>query len=522
MLKVARLAVVAAINLIGFVSAAQAGPLPGAEIRERVDQNYRAAINLYREFLSLPNDAAYPADILKLMAWMEPQFERRGFDVRRIETDGSPLLLAERRSIGASGTVLVYLQADGQPVDRSAWAQEDPFIPVLKAQTEEGAWNEVPWEALDEEINPDWRVFARSASDSKGPMAQFLAAMDILNEADHTFDFNLKVIIDTEEEMGSPNLPQAVIDNRELLAADMLLIFDGPPHASNEPTVKLGARGIVTISLQTYGPRVPQHSGHYGNFAPNPAFHMSRILASMKAADGRVLIPGYYDGVEITDEVREMLAAVPDDEAAIRKSMGIANSDRIGENLQESVQYPSLNIRGLLSGWVGPQARTIVPATATAEIDVRLVKESDPDYLVGLIRTHIEDMGYYVIDREPTDEERQTHSGIVRFTSDFSYAAYRSGADEAAGRLARKGLTHLYGKEPIIIRTSGGSVPISPFVETLGIPAASVPTVNIDNNQHSPNENLRLGNFKEGVAMLVSVLSQDYPSEERNDKPEHD
>ena len=509
MRKLIYLAVFTGISLTGLVRAVCAEPLSVVDIRERVDGNYLNAIALYREFLSLPNDATYPDDILKLVEWMEPAFERRGFEVQRIPTDGSPVLLAERRSDSANGTVLIYLQSDGQPVDRSAWEQEDPFGPVLKAEQEEGTWAQIPWETLDEEVNPNWRVFARSAADSKGPMAQFLAAMDILNQADHNFDFNLKVIVDTEEEMGSPNLPQAVIDNREKLAADMLLIFDGPPHASNEPTVKFGARGIVTVTLQTYGPRVPQHSGHYGNYAPNPAFHLSRILASMKDADGRVVIPGYYDGVEITDEIREMLAAVPDDEVAIRKSMGIARSDRIGENLQESVQYPSLNIRGLSSGWVGSQSRTIVPATATAEIDVRLVKESDPDYLVGLIQQHIEDMGYYVIDREPAEAERQTHSGIVQFTSDFSYAAYRSGFDEAAGRLARKGLTHLYGEEPILIRTSGGSVPISPFVETLGIPAASVPTVNIDNNQHSPNENLRLGNFKEGIAMLVSLLSQD-------------
>ncbi len=506
--KLVLAALLTVIQLAGFTQIAWADPLPVADIRQRVDNHYVKAVALFREFLSLPNDATHPEDIEKLVEWMEPQFEQRGFKVQRILTDGSPILLAERHSEGADHTVLIYLQSDGQPVDGSAWSQEDPFKPVLKAKQEDGSWSQIDWDSIANEIDPDWRVFARSAADSKGPMAQFLVAMDILNEVDHEFDFNMKVVIDTEEEMGSPNLPQAVIDNRELLAADMLLIFDGPPHASNEPTVKLGARGIVTITLQTYGARVPQHSGHYGNYVPNPAFHMSRILASMKDEDGLVIIPGYYDGIELTDEIREMLAAVPDDEATIRKSFGIARSDRIGGNLQESVQYPSLNIRGMSSGWVGPAARTIVPATATAEIDVRLVKESDPDHLVGLIRRHIEDMGYYVIDREPTEAERQEHSGIVSFTSNFSYAAYRSGFDEAAGRLARKGLTHLYGKEPILIRTSGGSVPISPFVETLGIPAAWVPSVNIDNNQHSPNENLRLGNFKEGIAMLVSVLSQ--------------
>lgn len=509
MRKVISPAILLIIGVTALAGDSLAQPMPAEEIRERVDERYRESLELYREFLSLPNDAMYPEHIMRLVEWMEPQFEARGFDVQRIPTRGSPVLFAERTSESADRTVLVYLQSDGQPVDRSAWFQEDPYQPVLKAQGEDGSWEEIPWQSLDDEIDPDWRVFARSASDSKGPMTQFLAAMDILNEAGHELDFNLKVIIDTEEEMGSPNLSRAVIDNRELLAADMLLIFDGPPHASNKPTVKFGARGIVTITLVAYGPRVPQHSGHYGNYAPNPAFHLSRILGSMKTADGQVVIPDFYDGIELSDDVKQVLAAVPDDEEAIREALGIAQADSIGENLQESVQYPSLNIRGLSSGWVGDESRTIVPATATAEIDIRLVKESDPARLVNLVQQHIEDMGYHVIDRAPTDEERREHPHIVSFTSEFNYAAYRSGFNEAAGRLARSGLTHLYGEEPILIRTSGGSIPISPFVDTLGIPAAAVPTVNIDNNQHSPNENIRLGNFREGIAMLVSVLSQE-------------
>ena len=509
MRKITLTIVVIGATLLGLSTHSFGQAMPVEEIRERVDKHYCESLALYREFLSLPNDAQYPDDILKLIDWMTPQFEARGFTVQRIRTQGSPVLLAKRDSKNADRTVLVYLQSDGQPVDKNAWQQDDPFQPVLKRQDDDGNWVELPWNTLDDEINPEWRVFARSASDSKGPMTQFLAAMDILNEVEHELDFNLKVIIDTEEEMGSPNLGQAVIDNRDLFAADMLLIFDGPPHASNEPTVKFGARGIVTVTLVAYGARVPQHSGHYGNYVPNPAFHLSRILGSMKSTDGRVLIPGYYDGIELSDDVRRVLAAVPDDEPAIRETLGIARADNIGNNLQESVQYPSLNIRGLSAGWVGDESRTIVPATAIAEIDIRLVKESDPDYLLNLVRQHIENLGYYVIDREPTEAERKEHPYIVSFTSDFSYSAYRSGFDEAAGRLARAGLQHLYGEEPILIRTSGGSIPISLFVDTLGIPAASVPTVNIDNNQHSPNENIRLGNFKEGIAMLVSVLSQE-------------
>ena len=339
-------------------------------------------------------------------------------------------------------------------------------------------------------------------------MTQILVAMDLLDEAEFEAAFNLKVIIDTEEEMGSPNLPEAVVANRDLLAADMLLIFDGPPHPSNKPTVGFGARGIVTITLVTYGPKVPQHSGHYGNFVPNPAFHMTRILSLMKSADDRVLLTGFYEGVTISDEVRAVLEAVPDDEEQILGEMGLIKHDTVAPTLQEAIQYPSLNIRGLSSGWVGKESRTIIPATAVAEIDMRLVKESDYKYLLKLVRSHIEDLGYHVIDHEPSDAERSRYSDIVSFTYDFSYAAYRSDIDSAAGRLARAGMRHLYREEPILIHTSGGSVPISPFVETLGVPAAKVPTVNIDNNQHSPNENIRLGNFIEGIAILMSVLSQ--------------
>jgi acetylornithine deacetylase/succinyl-diaminopimelate desuccinylase-like protein len=339
-------------------------------------------------------------------------------------------------------------------------------------------------------------------------MTQFMVAMDLLDKAGFEPAFNIKVIIDTEEEMGSPNLPEAVEANRDLLAADMLLIFDGPPHPSNKPTVGFGARGIVTITLVAYGPKVPQHSGHYGNFVPNPAFHMTRILSSMKSSDGRVLLPGFYDGVTISDEVRAVLEAVPDDEEKILADMGLIKHDSVAPTLQEAIQYPSLNIRGMSSGWVGRESRTIIPATATAEIDMRLVKESDYQHLLGLVRSHIEGLGYHVLDHEPTAAERLEHADIVSFTYDFSYAAYRSDMDAAAGRLARAGMRHLYGEEPILVRTSGGSVPISPFVETLGVPAAKVPTVNIDNNQHSPNENIRLGNFIEGIAILMSVMSQ--------------
>jgi acetylornithine deacetylase/succinyl-diaminopimelate desuccinylase-like protein len=290
----------------------------------------------------------------------------------------------------------------------------------------------------------------------------------------------------------------------------MLVILDGPPHVSNKPTLKFGARGIATFTLTAYGPRVPQHSGHYGNFAPNPALRLAEILASMKDDDGRVTIPGFYDGIELDAVVERILDRVPDDEDAIMTKLGIAATDEVGGSLQKAVQYPSLNIRGMQSGWVGAQRRTIVPATAIAEVDIRLVMESDPERLLRLVREHIEGLGYYLIDREPTDEERRTHTHIASFRSEISYGAFRTDFDSEPGRWLSMALANLYGQEPIRIRTSGGSIPISPFVNTLGVPAVSVPTVNPDNNQHSPNENIRLGNFADGIAVCLAILAQGF------------
>ncbi len=481
-------------------------------IEKLAEDQLQPALRLYRELLSLPNDAHDPQDILRLVEWLEAAFEERRFTTERLPTGGSPLLLAERAFAGPGArTVLIYLQSDGQPVDPSRWQQDDPFQPVLKEQHGDG-WRIIPWERLEAGFDPEWRIFARSASDSKGPIAQFLAALDALEKGGIQPGLNLKVIVDTEEELGSPHLPQAVQRYRQRLAADMMVILDGPPHYTNRPTLKFGARGIATFTLTVYGARAPQHSGHYGNYLPNPALRLARILASMKDEQGRVIIPGFYEGVRLTPQAKRILARVPDDEEDIRRRLGVASRDLVGENLQEAVQYPSLNIRGLSSGWVGQQARTIVPATATAEVDVRLVKESDANRLLRLVRRHIEGLGYHLTQGEPSEEERLIHAKLASFTSVISYPAFRTEFDSLPGRWLDSALTRLHGHQPIKIRTSGGSIPIAPFVETLGLPAVSVPTVNPDNNQHSPNENLRLGNFLEGIRVILAVLSEEVPS----------
>jgi acetylornithine deacetylase/succinyl-diaminopimelate desuccinylase-like protein len=482
--------------------------LKNADLDELSLRYAKASFDELYEFFSLPNDAIYSEQIEPNVKWCEDAFAERGFKTHRLETATVPLLLASRKYANAQRTVLVYLQIDGQPVDTTKWHQDDPYIPVLKQQGPDGNWDGIDWNYLRGEIDPDWRIFSRSASDARGPVMMFLKAMDILNDHDYQPNYNLKVIMDFEEELGSPQLPGAVMEYKEELAADMLVIFDGPRHLSNQPTLSYGARGIATVSLEVFGPRTPLHSGNYGNYAPNPAVKLSQLLSTMWHDDGRVAIPGWYDGIAITDEVKAILQQVPDDEVQIQKDFGIANTDNIGNNFQEAMQYPALGILGLEAAWVGKETRTIIPSSAIAEMNIRLVRETNGARMVKLLRDHIEGQGYYLIEAEPTEEERMSHDKIARFNAEVSYGAFRTEFDSEVGVWLRRGMNRAFGKDPIQIRTMGGSIPISPFVITLDVPGVGVPTVNPDNNQHSPNENIRLGNYIEGIKTIAAILMQ--------------
>ena len=465
------------------------------------------SFEMFREILSIPNDANQLDDIELNVRWCEKNFIDRGFITQRISTPKAPLLLAEKTFSKANETVLIYLQIDGQPVDPSKWSQENPYTPVLKKQNTKGNWEIIDWSNI-KNYNDDWRIFARSASDAKGPVVMFLNAMDVLENKKIEPNFNIKVIMDFEEELGSPNLPAAVDSNRMILSADHLIIFDGPKHRSGKPTLTFGARGISTIQLTVYGPVTAQHSGHFGNYVPNPAFRMAKLLSSMKDDNGVVIIPGFYDGILIDSKTKKILDRFPHDQEQFMKTLQIGELDKVGNNYQESIQFPSLNIRGMQSGWIDEKVRTIIPASARAEIDIRLVLESDPARLINLVKNHIEKNGYYVIDREPTPEERIDNPKVATFTHKISYQSFRTDLETKIGKWLRKAIIKGFETDPIRIRMSGGSIPISPFVNTLNIPAVTVPTVNRDNNQHSPNENIRLGDYRNGIKTILAILTE--------------
>lgn len=491
-----------------FSTALQAQTLNQTQLEALTEKQWQPALKLLNEIVAMPNDAVFPEQIEVNIQWCEQIFGARGWTYERLETGGIPLLLVEKKQPNSKKTALFYFHVDGQAVDISKWDQPNAYEPVLKTQTAAGNWEALPMDRLRTEYNPEWRIFGRSTSDDKGPLVMLIAAWDALAEAGISPDYSVKIILDFEEEQGSPLLPAAVIKHKSKLTADLMLIMDGPRHTSNLPTLSYGARGISELFLTTYGPKLPQHSGHYGNYAPNPALLLSQLLSSMKDVNGRVVIPGFYDGITFTDADRKIFAAVPENEPAVMKRLGISRTDQVGQSYQESINYPSLNIRGISAGYTGAQATTIIPATAVAELDMRLVPESDPVRLIGLIKDHIRNQGFFITETDPTDEERMNHPKIVKVKTSISYQAFRTPMDSPTGAWLRKAMNRAFGEDPVQIRISGGSIPISPFVDALGIPAVTIPTVNADNNQHSPNENLRLGNYKEGILTIMSVLTE--------------
>ena len=483
-----------------------------ADLRQRVEAyvsaNQRAIVAELVALLSIPNAGGDGDGIAKNAEFLRRMLEGRGFGAEVLQTTGNPLVFGDLRVPGATRTLLIYSHYDGQPVNPADWKQPSPFSPLLRDGRMEDGGREVPGLGGLDRFEPDWRLYARSASDDKSPIVALCAALDALAASGLKPTSNLKVILDGEEEAGSPSLVPAIGRYRSKFSADAMLILDGPVHPSGKPTLVFGARGIVAFTLKVYGPKFALHSGHYGNWVPNPATRLAQLLATFKDDDGRVLVDGFYAGIDpLRPEEQQMLDAVPDDPAQLKALFGISVPENSQRTLQESLQVPSFNIRGLSSAFVGEGARTIIPDSAEAEIDVRLVKETPALAMLEKIRAHIRKQGYHVVSTDPDDATRARYAKIVKMTtSESGTNAYRTSPLLPVSQQLSGALQRVFGEPPVRIRTSGGTVPIAPFIDALGFPAISVPIVNFDNNQHGENENLRLGHFFRGIAIIAGAL----------------
>jgi acetylornithine deacetylase/succinyl-diaminopimelate desuccinylase-like protein len=498
-------------SLAVLLALALCAPAAAAPLRQTVLGYVRAheveLVREYAELLRLPNLASDGPAIRANADAIVRLLARRGVAARLLDGQGGPPVVYGELPAGASKTVVVYAHYDGQPVEPERWTSP-PWTPVLRDGPLRPGARTLDLGALASPLDPEWRIFARSASDDKAPILAIPAALDALSSLGAKPSVNLKLFFEGEEEAGSPHIAEVLAKNRELLSADAWMLCDGPVHQSRRPQVVFGARGITDVEMTLYGPSRAIHSGHYGNWAPNPAAALAELVAGLRDADGRITIAGFYDDVRpVTPAERAALDAVPDVDAALRQELSLAATEAAGARLVERILLPALNLRGLASGAVGAKAQNAIPVDARASIDFRLVPEQTPGKVRERFEAHLRAQGFHVIHAEPTLEERRATPRLVRLEWGPGYAAGRTALDLPFSRrllsVVGEGLP-----EPVIaLPTLGGSVPMQVFIETFGVPVVLLPIANHDNSQHAPDENLRLQNLWDGIATFAAVIA---------------
>jgi acetylornithine deacetylase/succinyl-diaminopimelate desuccinylase-like protein len=505
-------ALVAAVALAAFagVAAAQSDPATQAARAWR-ETHEREILREFMALLALPNLARDSAGIRANAAAVSALLEKRGVKTQLLEIPGAPpVVYGEIPTPGATRTLIFYAHYDGQPLDPKEWATP-PWEPVLRDRPleKDGRVVTLPASgAATGKIDPEWRIYARSASDDKAPIAAISTALDGLKAAHIPLRSNIKFVFEGEEEAGSPHLAEIVRKYKDLLASDVWLICDGPVHQSRRPQVVFGARGIATVDITLYGPNHELHSGHYGNWAPNPAMALARLLASMKDDDGHVLIDRFYDGIApLSETEKRAIAEAPDVDGDLMRELALGRTEGSGGKLVELLNYPSLNIRGMASARTGDKASNVIPASATASIDMRLVKGIDPDTATRRVLDHIRKQGYEIVESEPDAATRMRYAKLARVVVEpGGYSASRTSMDLPISQLVLR--TAAAARGPIVkLPTMGGSVPLYMIEEILHAPTITVPIANHDNNQHSFNENIRIQNLWDGIDLMAALLA---------------
>jgi acetylornithine deacetylase/succinyl-diaminopimelate desuccinylase-like protein len=469
--------------------------------------NRAALLSEYVQLLAIPNVATSVPDIRRNADHIMAMMAKRGLTPRLLEGDSAdvpPAIYGEWKVPGAKRTLVLYAHYDGQPVTPEEWKSTQPFTPQLYSDRLDRGGQKIAWPTAAQ-IDDDWRIYGRAASDDKLGVMAILAAIDALKAEGKRPSLNLKIFFEGEEEQGSPNLGALLDKHRETLKSDGWVIIDGPAHPSGLPHVVLGVRGDVNVHVTVYGPVRPLHSGHYGNWAPNPAMMLSQLLASMKDADGKVLVDGWYDDVvPLTEAERTAVAAVPPPDAGLKRDLGLARNEGGDRLLVEAIQQPSLNINGIRSADVGDKARNVIPTHASATLDLRLVKGNDHKRQVERLVRHIQGQGFTVLDREPTAEQRLRFPRIAFIKRGAGYNAERTSLDAP---LARSVVAAVQGRgKAVVMPTLGGSLPLYLLRERLGVDSVTLSLANHDNNQHAEDENLRLGNLWDAIDVATAVI----------------
>ena len=491
-------------------------PVPGLDdpavraVRSYREDHAASILRDYADFLEIPNVASDTANVRRSADHAVSMLRAVGVEAESWRLDGAnPVVYGELDVDPSAPTLGLYVHYDGQPVDPDRWTH-GPWTPVLYTRSMEAGGERIPFPEAGEAVDPDWRLYARSVADDKAPVAALVTVLRALEEAEIRPTANLRFLLDGEEEAGSPHLADYASAHREALeAVDLWLFLDGPIHQSGRPQLVFGVRGVTGLDVTVYGAARPLHSGHYGNWAPVPGQLLADLLASMKDGDtGEVLVEGFYDDVApLGPEERAALEALPAYDAELKRELGLARTEGEPQELARRITLPSLTVRGLSSGNVGERARNVIPSRARAALGIRLVKGTDPERMKDRVEAHVRDRGFHIVRREPDLATRRAHPKLVRVVRQGGYPAARTPMDDPMARRAVEAARRAAGDELLLVPTLGGSLPLHLFTGELGAPTLVTPVANHDDNQHAPDENLRLGNFWYALDLYAALLT---------------
>jgi acetylornithine deacetylase/succinyl-diaminopimelate desuccinylase-like protein len=435
-----------------------------------------------KAFLAIPSISALPQhadDVKRCANWCADEMRRIGMgNVKLVDTPGNPVVYGDWLGAPDAPTILFYGHYDVQPVDPLELWESPPFEATIR----------------------DGEIYARGSADDKGQVFMHFKAIEAHLKQNGKLPVNMKIILEGEEEVGSVNLDNFIREHKSELGADVVVISDSPMFARGVPSICYGLRGLVYFQIDLRGSNTDLHSGSFGGAVANPAFALSQILAQMKDRSGRIKIPGFYDDVvALQEEERKAWATLPFNEKAYRKDFGIPKV--FGETgyttLERTWARPTFEVNGLLSGFTGEGAKTVLPAVAMAKVSMRLVPNHTPDKIAALFEAHLHDVTPKTMELKIT----RMHGGKPWMTS------YDNPFVQAAGRAIERG----FGRKPVFTR-EGGSIPVvSTFQEELGLPSVLFGVGLPDENAHAPNEKLDVANFHGGIissAFLYEEIAQ--------------
>jgi len=435
-----------------------------------------------KALLAIPSISALPqhaGDVRRCADWCADELRRIGLqNVKLIDTPGNPVVYGDWLGAPGAPTILFYGHYDVQPVDPLELWESPPFEATIR----------------------DGEIYARGSADDKGQVFMHFKAVEAHLKQNGRLPVNMKFVLEGEEEVGSVNLDDFIRGHKADLAADVVVISDSPMFARGVPSICYGLRGLVYFQIDLRGSNTDLHSGSFGGAVANPAFVLSQLIAQMKDRGGRVRIPGFYDDVvPLQEEERKAWASLPFNEKKFKKDFGVPKL--FGESgyttLERIWARPTFEVNGLLSGFTGEGAKTVLPAVAMAKVSMRLVPNQHPDRIAELFEAHVRDITPKTMELKIT----RMHGGKPWMT------AYDNPFVQAAGRAIERG----FGRKPVFTR-EGGSIPVvSTFQEVLGLPTVLFGIGLPDENAHAPNEKLDVGNFHGGIissAILYEEISK--------------